>query len=78
LELANIRVGFEKKDLRPAIVCSDVNGLTIDHFKGQTAAGVSPARFQDVTDLVSTIHQKSSDSTPLHKPRRLLSPKTSR
>jgi polygalacturonase len=76
LELANITVGFEKEDLRPAIVCSDVNGLTIDHFKAQTAAGVSPARFQDVTDLVSTIHEKSTDSTPLRKPRRLLSPKT--
>ena len=52
LELANISVGFTSNDLRPAMVCSDVNGLEIDNFKGQTAAGVFPARFDGVTGLV--------------------------
>jgi polygalacturonase len=52
LELANISVGFTSNDLRPAMVCSDVKGLEIDNFKGQTAAGVSPARFDGVTGLV--------------------------
>ncbi|HET7623934.1 MAG TPA: right-handed parallel beta-helix repeat-containing protein, partial [Verrucomicrobiae bacterium] len=52
LELANINVGFEKEDLRPAIICSDVKGLTIDNFKAQTADGTSPSRFENVTDLV--------------------------
>ena len=32
LELANIRVGFEKEDLRPAMVCMDVTGLEIDSW----------------------------------------------
>lgn len=52
LELANIRVSFAKEDLRPAMVCADVDGLEIDNFKAQLAAGVTPARFQDVKRLV--------------------------
>ena len=52
LELANIHLNFVTNDLRPAIVCSDVNGLEIDNFKAQTAAGVSPSRFDNVTALV--------------------------
>jgi len=52
LELANICVSFETNDARPAIVCSDVKGLEIDNFKGQTAPGVVPARFEKVTGLV--------------------------
>ena len=52
LELANIRVGFEKEDLRPAMVCMDVTGLEIDNFKAEIAAGVSAARFEGVKDLV--------------------------
>jgi Pectate lyase superfamily protein len=48
LELANIRLSFEKEDLRPAIVCSDVDGLEIDNFKAQVADGVAPARFEAV------------------------------
>ena len=52
LELANIHLNFETNDFRPAIVCSDVNGLEIDNFKAQTAADVSPSRFDHVTGLV--------------------------
>jgi polygalacturonase len=52
LELANITVHFAAEDLRPAIVCSDASGLEVDNFKGQTAAGVSPARFEGVSGLV--------------------------
>ena len=52
LELANIKVSFAANDFRPAMVCSDVNGLEIDNFKAQTAAGVSTARFDRVTGLV--------------------------
>src|SRR5487761_2362199 len=51
LELANLTVNFKAADLRPAIVCSDVNGLEIDNFKGQTSDGVSPSRFAGVTGL---------------------------
>jgi polygalacturonase len=51
LELANITVGFDKDDFRPALVCTDVKGLEIDDFKGQTVPGVAPARFDGVTDL---------------------------
>jgi polygalacturonase len=51
LELANINTSFKTNDLRPALVCTDVNGLDIDHFKGQVAKGVEPAKFKDVSDL---------------------------
>lgn len=51
LELADIHVSFEQEDLRPAMVCSDVNGLEIDNFKAQLAPGVAAARFESVKDL---------------------------
>ncbi len=51
LELANITVDFQTNDFRPAIICSNVNGLEIDSFKAQTVTGVSAARFDDVTGL---------------------------
>jgi polygalacturonase len=52
LELANIRLSFESDDLRPAIVCDDVDGLEIDNFKAQIADGVPVARFEAVKRLV--------------------------
>jgi polygalacturonase len=53
LELENISTTFEKTDLRPAIVCSDVNGLEIDNFKPEVADGVAASRFDDtVKDVV--------------------------
>ena len=45
LELANIRLSFEKDDLRPAIACVDVDGLEIDNFKAQVTPGVPMAVF---------------------------------
>lgn len=52
LELANLRLSFEKEDLRPAMACFDVDGLEIDNFKAQVADGVSVARFEGVKGLV--------------------------
>ena len=52
LELANIRLSFESEDLRPAIVCDDVDGLEIDNFKAQIAEGVTAARFEAVKRMV--------------------------
>ncbi len=52
LELANIRLSFESEDLRPAMVCNDVDGLEIDNFKAQVAEGVAAARFEEVKRLV--------------------------
>jgi hypothetical protein len=51
LEIADFRVGFEKEDLRPAMVCEDVDGLEIDNFKAQVANGVPAARFDGVERL---------------------------
>jgi hypothetical protein len=48
LELANFRASFAKDDLRPAMVCVDVDGLEIDNFKAQLVSGVPAARFQSV------------------------------
>ncbi len=52
LELANITLGFEKDDLRPALTCVDVDGLEIDNLKAQVAEGVAVSNFQDVKRLV--------------------------
>jgi hypothetical protein len=51
LELADICFTFEKQDLRPAVVCEDVDGLEVDNFKAQVAEGVSQARYKDVKRL---------------------------
>jgi polygalacturonase len=45
LELANIRVSYEKTDLRPAAVFADIDGLEIDNFKPQVAEGVKAVVF---------------------------------
>jgi len=52
LEMDNVHVSFTHDDARPAMVCSDVDGLEIDDFKGQTMPGVTPARFDKVNGLV--------------------------
>ncbi len=52
LELQNIKISFLKEDLRPAMVCVDVDGLEIDSFKAQLAAEVPAARFEDVRRLI--------------------------
>ena len=52
LELANINVSFETNDFRPAMVCSDVDGLEVDNFKAQLAPGVPAATFDSVTNVV--------------------------
>jgi polygalacturonase len=52
LEIANVRVGVEKEDLRPAIMCVDVDGLEVDNFKAQLAEGVPGAKFEGVKRLV--------------------------
>jgi polygalacturonase len=48
LEIANVRVGVEKEDLRPAMMCVDVDGLEVDNFKAQVAVGVPGAKFEGV------------------------------
>ena len=53
LELANLTLGFDTNDLRPAMICSDADGLEIDNFKGQAASGVQLAKLAgDVKGLV--------------------------
>jgi polygalacturonase len=52
MELANITFSLKSQDLRPAMVCEDVDGLEIDNFKAPIADGVSVARFKDVKGLV--------------------------
>lgn len=52
LELSDFRLDFDNEDLRPPIVCIDVDGLEIDNFKAEVAKGVRPAKFEDVKGLV--------------------------
>ena len=51
LELANLNVSFETNDFRPAMVCSDVDGLEVDNFKAQLAPGVSTATLDSVKNV---------------------------
>ena len=52
LEMANVTVSFDTKDLRPALVAEDVDGLEMDNFKAQLAEGVTAARLEGVKNLV--------------------------
>jgi polygalacturonase len=52
LELQNIRVSFTTNDLRPAMICDDVDGLEIDDFKAQISTNVAPAKFDSIKNLV--------------------------
>jgi polygalacturonase len=47
LELANVTVNFETDDYRPAASFVDIQGLEIDNFKPQVAAGMPAAVFAD-------------------------------
>jgi polygalacturonase len=52
LELADVRFTVEKEDLRPAMVCDDVDGLEIDNFQAQLAQGVPAAVWTGVKGIV--------------------------
>lgn len=52
VDLANISVGFVKDDMRPALVCDDVEDLLLDNFKPQTVVGRASARFDKVRGLI--------------------------
>jgi polygalacturonase len=52
LELANITVGFDGEDQRPALAVDDVDGLEIEHFKAKLSANVVPAKLNNVKNLV--------------------------
>jgi polygalacturonase len=52
LELANVRFDLLSDDLRPALVCSDIDGLEFDNIKPQIVQNVPPAKFEQVTRLV--------------------------
>jgi len=52
LELANVTVGFEQLEMRPAMACFDVDGLEIDNFKAQLMRGVPAAKFVVVKNVV--------------------------
>jgi polygalacturonase len=48
LELANIHFDYTGKDLRPAMICEDVDGLQIDNLQAKVAKDVVPAWFYNV------------------------------
>jgi polygalacturonase len=52
LEMADVRFTFEKEDLRPAMVCEDVEGLEIDNFRAQLGTGAPAAVWTAVTGIV--------------------------
>ena len=63
LELANITLSFERDDVRPAMVCVDVDGLEIDNFKAQLAPGVPAARYESVRNLTIRNSPVLADAT---------------
>ena len=52
LGLANITLDFQGAESRPAIFCTDVNGLDIDNFKAKLADGVPASKFENVSGAV--------------------------
>jgi hypothetical protein len=40
----NVRLSFARADRRPAIVCDDVDGLTLTRLQAQVSEGVDPVR----------------------------------
>jgi polygalacturonase len=52
LELANVSVGFEHWDSRPAMACFDVDGLEIDNFKADLMHDVPAAKFVVVRNVI--------------------------
>lgn len=52
LEVSNVRLSFQKEDLRPPMACSDVDGLEIDNLKAQVAEGVPHSKFEGVKRMV--------------------------
>ena len=51
IEFHDVTVGFEKEDLRPALVCDDVEGLELDNFKAERAPDGEPSVvLKNVTD----------------------------
>lgn len=39
ITFCNVETGFEKDDLRPAVICKNVTGMTIENFKAERAEG---------------------------------------
>ena len=52
LELANVHLSLLNEDMRPALVCADMDGLEIDNLKADVSGGVTPASFSQVKGLV--------------------------
>ena len=67
LELANFNLSFEKDDFRPAIACVDVDGLEIDNFKAQLAAGVPAAAFAESVRQITIRNSPVLDGTKASK-----------
>jgi polygalacturonase len=42
IEFHNVTVGFDKPDRRPALICEDIDGLTLDGFKAERAFKSEP------------------------------------
>ena len=52
IEFRNVSVGFEKEDLRPALVCDDVEDFVLDNFKAERAPeGESSIVLKNVKDV---------------------------
>jgi polygalacturonase len=44
LELANLSFSVEREDLRPALICSDIDGLDVDNFQAELGNDVPAGR----------------------------------
>ena len=51
LELSDITFSLSKTDRRAALICSDVDGLEINHFKAPAISGAKTAKFEHVQNL---------------------------
>ncbi|HUO10659.1 MAG TPA: glycosyl hydrolase family 28-related protein [Phycisphaerae bacterium] len=78
LELANVRLYPAKGEMRPAVVCGDVEGLLIDNFVGPVGEGMKMARLEKVSrevirnspdwENVGAVERKGELSEPSPEP----------
>ncbi len=52
IELEDVRISYEKEDLRPAIVLEDVNGIELRNVQARKAPGAASMRLKNVRNLV--------------------------
>ena len=65
-ELSNVKIGYAKEELRPAVVLHSVNGADFINVDAQVSKGASVFQLRDVMDFSAT-HCKGVKDTKLER-----------